>query len=178
MTRLHQHKTQDPREGPSLVGRTMQGFLRDGLARQDHEEAERSRQGTSRGARDASRDDRDQAGAGLRSVLVSSLVQREQAQTKASGKGYRFGATRPRPAGRRDGGHHGAQDGVTVRVFGSRTPTLVRISVLDVPLQNGRCWRPSRSIFGKRTRVSINRASHLMDRHRTKGRTRTSRTPH
>ena len=74
--------------------------------------------GTSRGARDASHDDRDQAGAGLRSVLVSPLVQRGQAQAKASGKGYRFGATRPRPAGRQNGGHRGAQAGVIVRVFG------------------------------------------------------------
>ena len=60
--------------------------------------------GTSRGARDASRDDRDQAGAGPRSILVSSLVQRGQAQargTEASGKGYHFDATRPRPTKRR-----------------------------------------------------------------------------
>ena len=87
-------------------------------------------------------------------------MQREQAQTKASVKGYRFGATRPRPAGRQDGGHHGSQDGVTVRVFGSRRPTLVKISVLDVPLQNGRCWRPSRLRSRKRTRASIYRDSH------------------
>ena len=79
-----------------------------------------------------------QAGAGLCSVLVSLSVQRWQAQTKASGKGYRFGATGPRPVERQDGGHRGAQDGVIVRAFGSRRPTLVRISVLDVPLQNGR----------------------------------------
>ena len=101
MAHLHQPKTQDPHEGPSLTGRTMQGFLRDGLARQAHEEAERSRQGTSRGACDASHDGRGrQAGASLRSVLLSSLVQRGQAQprsTEASGKGCRFGATRPRP---------------------------------------------------------------------------------
>ena len=96
----------------------------------------------------------------MRSVLVSSLVQREQAHTKALGIGYRFGATRPIPVERQDGGHHGAQDGIIVGVFGSRRPTLVRISVLDVPLQNGYCWRPSRSIFGERTRASIYRASH------------------
>ena len=47
----------------TLAGRMIQGFLRSGLARQAHEEAERSRQGTSRGARDASHDDRDQASA-------------------------------------------------------------------------------------------------------------------
>ena len=82
------------------------------------------------------------AGAGLRSVVVSPLVQRGQAQGKASGKGYCFGATRPRPAERQDGGHCGAQADVTVRVFGRRGPTLARISVLDVPLQNGQLLAP------------------------------------
>ena len=70
-------------------------------------------------------------GAGLRSVLVSSLVQRGQAQarsTEASSKGYHFGTTRPRPAERQDGGHRGAQDGVIANAFGSRRPTLVRIT--------------------------------------------------
>ena len=75
-------QAQDPREGPSLAGRTTGGFLRSSLIRQAREEAKRSRQGTSRGARDASHDERDQAGAGLRSVLVSPLVQRGQAQAK------------------------------------------------------------------------------------------------
>ena len=79
---------------------------------------------------------------GGRSVLVSSLVQRGQAHAKASGKGCRFGATRPRPAERQDGGHRGAQGSVIVRAFGSRRPTLVRISVLDVPLQNGQLLAP------------------------------------
>ena len=84
----------------------------------------------------------DQAGAGLRSVLVSPSVQRWQAHAKASAKGYRFGATRPRPAERQDGGHRGAQDRVIVRPFGSRRPTLVRISVPDVPLENGQLLAP------------------------------------
>ena len=114
-------QAQDPREGPSLAGRTTQSFLRHGLVRLAHEEAERSRRGTSRGARDASHDDSGrQAGASPHSVLLSSLVQRGQAQprsTEASGKGCHFGATRPRPGGLRDGGHHGAQDGVTTRAF-------------------------------------------------------------
>ena len=35
-----------------------------------------------------------------------------------------------------------AQAGVTVRVFGRRGPTLVRVSVLDVPLQNGQLLSP------------------------------------
>ena len=74
---LHEHKTQDPREGTSLAGRMTWGFLRHGLVRLDHEEAEKSRRGTSRGACDASHDDSGrQAGASPRSVLLSSLVQR------------------------------------------------------------------------------------------------------
>ena len=86
--------------------------------------------GTSRGAHDASRDDQDQAAASLRSVLVSSLVQRVQAQarsTEASSKYFHIGETRPRPAERQDGDHCGAQDGVIASAFGSRRPTLVRI---------------------------------------------------
>ena len=117
-------QTQDPREGPSLAGRTTRSFLRRGLVRLSHEEVERSRRGTSRGARDASHDDRGrQADASPRSVLPSSLVQRGQAQprsTEALGKGCHFGATRPRPGGLRDGGHRGAQDGVITRALRRR----------------------------------------------------------
>ena len=43
--RIHQRNTQDRHEGPSLAGRTTQGLLRSGLAKQAHEEAKRSRQG-------------------------------------------------------------------------------------------------------------------------------------
>ena len=140
---LHQHKTQDPHEGPSLARRTTWSFLRRGLVRLAREEAERSRRGTSRGARDASHDDQGrQASASPCSVLLSSLVQREQAQARASSKGTRFGATRPRPVQRQDGGHRGAQAGVTTRAFDRRGPTLVRISVPDVPLQNGQLLAP------------------------------------
>ena len=134
---------QDPREGPSLAGRTTGSFLRHGLIRLAREEAERSRQGTSRGARDASYDDQGcQVGASPRSVLLSSLVQRKQAQARASSKGIRFGVTRPRPSQRQEGSHCGAQASVTTRAFGRRGPTLVRISVLDVPLQNGQLLAP------------------------------------
>ena len=123
---------QDPREGPSLAGRTARSFLRRGLIRLAHEEAERSRWGTSRGARDTSHDDQGrQAGASPRSVLLSALVRRGQAQawsTEASGKGFHIGATRPRPVERQDGGHRGAQDGVITSAFGSRRPPLVRIT--------------------------------------------------
>ena len=143
MARFHQHKTQDPREGPSLAGQTMQGFLKDDLVRQARGEAERSRQGTSRGAHDASHDDQGcQSGVSPRSVLLSSLVQREQAQARASSKGTRFGATRPRPVQRQGGSHCGPQASVTTRAFGRRGPTLVRISVPAVALQNGQLLAP------------------------------------
>ena len=92
---------------------------------------------TSRGARDASHDDQDQSGASLRSVLVSSLVQRGQAQarsTEASGKGFHIGAMRPRPAERQDGDHRGAQDSVITSAFGSRIPPLVKIACTTCPL--------------------------------------------
>ena len=136
-------QAQDPCEGPSLAGRTTRSFLRHGLVRLAREEAERSRRGTSRGARDASHDDSGcQAGASPRSVLLSSLVQREQAQVRASSKGIHFGATRPRPAQRQGGSHFGAQAGVTTRAFDRRGPTLVRISVPAVPLQNGQLLAP------------------------------------
>ena len=69
-----------------------------------------------------------QAGAGLCSVLVSPLVQRGQAQAKASGKGYHSGAARPRPTERQDRGHRGSQDGLITSAFGSRRPPLVRIT--------------------------------------------------
>ena len=136
-------QTQDPREGSSLAWRTTQSFLRHGLIRLARKEAERSRRGTSRGARDASHDDQGcQAGASPCSVPLSSLVQREQAQARASSKGTRFGATRPRPAQRRGGSHCGAQAIVTTRAFGRRGPTLVRISVPDVPHQNSQLLVP------------------------------------
>ena len=73
---------------------------------------------------------------------LSSLVQREQAQERASSKGIHFGATRPRPSQRQEGSHRGAQEGVIARAFDRRGPTLVRISVLDVPLQNGQLLAP------------------------------------
>ena len=136
-------QAQDPREGPSLAGRMTGSFLRHGLIRLAHEEAESSRQGTSRGADDASHDDQGrQSGASPRSVLLSSLVQREQAQARASSKGIHFGATRPRPAQRQGGSHCGAQAGVTTIAFDRRGPTLVRISVPAVPLQNGQLLVP------------------------------------
>src|SRR3954466_4581257 len=67
---LHQHKAQDPREGPSLSRRTTRRFLKHGLLRLAREEAEILRWGTSQGPHDASHDDQGcQAGASPRSVL-------------------------------------------------------------------------------------------------------------
>ena len=136
-------QVQDPREGPSLAGRMTRSFLGHGLIRLAREEAESSRRGTSRGAHDASHDDQGrQSGASPRSVLLSSLVQREQPQARESCKGIHFGATRPRPAQREGGSHCGAQAGVTTRACDRRRPTLVRISVPAVPLQNGQLLAP------------------------------------
>ena len=132
-----------PSRGAKPRGADDKSFLRHGLVRLAREEAESSRRGTSQGAHDASHDDQGrQPGASPRSVLLSSLVQGEKAQARASSKGIHFGATRPRPVQRQDGGHHGAQVGVTTRAFDRRGPTLVRISVLDVPLQNGQLLAP------------------------------------
>ena len=132
-------QAQDPREGPSLAGWTTGSFLRHGLVRLAHEEAEKSRRGTSRGARNTSHDDSGrQAGASPRSVLLSSLVQREQAQprsTEASGKGFHFGATRPIPGGLRDRGHRGAQDGVNTSFAQAKT-AFVRIADTCCPPSN------------------------------------------
>ena len=100
---------------------------------------------TSRGTRDVSHDDRHQAGAGACSVLVSSLVLRRQAQarsTEASGKGFHIGATRPRTAGRQDGGHRGAHGGVTIRAFGRRRPPFVRIACTSCPPPSWSLWDP------------------------------------
>ena len=90
---LHQQGIQDPREGPSLAGRTTRGFLRHGLVRLAREEAERSRRGTSRGAHDASHDNQGrQPGASrapARAVSFFSLwckgsKRRQEHQVKAS----------------------------------------------------------------------------------------------
>ena len=66
-------QAQDPHEGPSLTGRTTRSFLRHGLVRLAHGEAESSRRGTSRGAHDASHDDRDQVGARRAPACAVSL---------------------------------------------------------------------------------------------------------
>ena len=90
--------------------------------------AERSRQGTPREVRMTQAMTTGARRATARSVLVSSLVLKGQVQTRrpeASGKGFHISATRPRPAGRRDGGHRGAQDGVTTRAFGRRRLLLL-----------------------------------------------------
>ena len=99
--------------------------------------------GTSPSPRDESSDDQGQAGASGCRVTVSSLVLTWQAQARspeASGKGFHIGATRPRPAGRQDGGNHGAHDGVTTRAFGRRRPPFVRIACTSCPLQIWLLW--------------------------------------
>ena len=122
---------QDLREGPSLARRATQDLLGSGLTRLAHEGRRDQGKGTSRGSYDVSCDDQGQAGTSAHSVLVSSLLLKGQAQARspgASGKGFHIGATRPRPPGRQDEGHRGAQDGVTTRAFGRRRPPLVRIT--------------------------------------------------
>ena len=57
----------------TLAGQMTGGFLRHGLIRLAREEAERSRQGTSRGAHDASHDDPSQAGARRAPAYAVSL---------------------------------------------------------------------------------------------------------
>ena len=125
--RLHQPKVKTLTRGQASRGgrhKTSSGAASPGrLARGGEIKARQ----TSRGSRDVSHDDRDQAGASARSVLVSSLVQRRQVHarsTDASSKGFHISATRPRPAGRQDGGHHGAQGGVTTRAFCRRRQLL------------------------------------------------------
>ena len=79
--------------------------------------------GTSQGSYDASHDEQGQADASGRSVPVSSLVLRRQAQARvpeASGKGFHIGAKRPGPAEWQDGGHRGAHSSITTRAFGMR----------------------------------------------------------
>ena len=139
MAHLHQHRLKTLARGQASRGgrcRASLGAASPGrLARRWRDQGK----GTSRGARDASHGDRDQAGAGLHSLLVSSLVQRGQAHargTEASGKGFHIGATRPRPAGRQDEGHRGSQDGVTTRSFGRQIPPLVRITCTGSPPSN------------------------------------------
>jgi hypothetical protein len=108
----------EPHEGDSVKtsrGATRQGWLptsRDLYATP-----------TSRGSDNVSHDDQGQAGASGRRVAVSSLVQRGQAQTqspKESAKGFHSRATRPRPPGRQDGGHHRAHHGVRIRSFAGK----------------------------------------------------------
>ena len=101
--------------------------------------------GASRGFHDVSHDDQGQAGASGRRVPVASLVLKGQAQARspeASGKGFHIGATRPGPVGRWDGGHRGAQDGVTTRAFGRRRPPFVRITCTSCPPSNWPLWDP------------------------------------
>ena len=98
--------------------------------------------GTYRGSCDANHDDRGQAGASAHSVLVSSFVLKRQVHARspeASGKGFHISAMRPRLAGRQDGGHHGAQEGVITRALSQAKIAFVRIACTSCPLSN---WPP------------------------------------
>src|SRR3954468_9008759 len=140
---LHQHKAQDPREGPSLARRTTRRFHQHGLLRLAREKAERSRWGTSRGAHEESHDDQGcQAGASPRSVLpflfgAKGASARERIKQRHP---FQCNETKNSPTvGRRSSWsperrHH--------RAFGRRGPTLVRISVLYVPLRIGQLLAP------------------------------------
>ena len=82
-------QNQDPREGPSLAGRTTRSFLRHGLVRLAHEEAESSRRGTSQGAHDASHDDQGHRTGASRALSFFPLwckgsKRRREHQAKAS----------------------------------------------------------------------------------------------
>ena len=103
----------------------------------DSRGAERSRQATPREVSVTQAMTTGARRAPARSVLVSSLVLKGQAQAgspEASGKGFHIGATRPRPPQRQDGGHRGAHDSVTTTAFGSRRPPFVRITCTSCPL--------------------------------------------
>ena len=62
MAHLQRHMLKTLARGQASRGRATGGFLRHGLVRLAREEAERSRRGTSRGARDASHDDQGAGG--------------------------------------------------------------------------------------------------------------------
>ena len=102
--------------------------------------------GTSQGAHDASHDDEDQAGARRAPACAESLFPLWCKGGKRR-QGYQANAT---ISVQQD---QDQQDGRTEVIvepkpasssgsFGRRGPTLVRISVLDVPLQNGQLLAP------------------------------------
>ena len=103
--------------------------------------------GTSRGFCDASQDDQGQAGARLASACVESLFplwckggkRRQEYQAKAT-------ILVQQDQDQRDGRMEvivEPKQASSLGSFGRRGPTLVRISVLDVPLQNGQLLAPS-----------------------------------
>ena len=135
-----------PLRGAKPRGWTTRSFLRHGLIRLAREEAERSRRGTSQGARDASHDNQGQVGARRALACAESLFPLWCKGGKRR-QGYQAKAT---ISVQQD---QDQQDGRTEVIvepnpasssgsFGRRGPTLVRISVLDVPLQNGQLLAP------------------------------------
>ena len=137
---------QDPREGPSLAGRMTGSFLKHSLVRLAREEAERSRWGTSRGAHDASHENQSQAGARRAPTCAVSLFSLWCKEGKRR-QGYQAKATFSvqRDQDQQDGRMEDIVEpkpASSSGSFGRRGPTLVRISVLDVPLQNGQLLAP------------------------------------
>ena len=90
--------------------------------------------GISRGSRDVSHDDQGQAGASecRPAQCPCYLFGAKGASTGVEYRGIRqrlpFRWNETKTSGRQDGGHRGAQDGVIASAFGSRRPTLVRIT--------------------------------------------------
>ena len=158
-------QAQDPREGLSLAGRTTQGLLRGGLIRQAREEAERSRRGVPREelmTQAMTIKTRQAPGGRQPAQCPRFLFGAKGASAGAEYRGirqrfpYRCNETKTsRAAGWRSSWsprqrHH--------QCLWQAKTTFVRISYTSCPLSN---WPlPSRSIFGRRTRASINRTSH------------------
>ena len=156
---LHQHELKTLARGQASRGGRQEassGAASPGrLARRRRDQGK----GTSRCAHDASHDDRDQAGAGLCSVLVSSLVQRG-ASTGAEYQGiklrlpFRCNETKTsRAAGWRSpwnpGRHH------RQCLWQLKTNFSQDNLYWMFPFEMANCWRPSRSIFGKKTWASL-----------------------
>ena len=107
-----------------------------------------------------SHDDQGQAGAERWFPLWCTGGKPQARSPEEPAKGFHSGATRPRPPGRQDGGHHRAHRSVTTRGFSQVKTTFVRISCTTCPLSKRPLWDPFSPTFGKRTKATINRTSH------------------
>ena len=128
--------TQDPREEPSLermTPRPLRGSASSGWLPRGREFYARF---TSRGSADVSHDDQGQAGAECRFPLWCKGGKPQARSPEESAKGFHSGATRPRPQGQQDGGHHRAHRSVMARGFSQAKTTFVRIDCTTCPLSN------------------------------------------